>query len=90
MNTILWFVKQALEILALIGGIWIFIYILRNGTGAIKDLIQTIGSTVQAVCLLIRKKIITKMKERPEESKEEKATYEDYLEMLRKRGDMKS
>ena len=86
-HTIGWFIEQALSVLCIFIGVWIFFYILKNGTGAVKDIIRTIGMTVKTVCVWIREKLITKMEEE-HEGAQAKGKHEpmSYNEFCRKNG----
>lgn len=90
LNTITWFMEKGLEVACLIAGIWLFGYICRHGTGAIKSLIQTIGATVKALCEWIQQKVSEKKipfeeteKKKPEY--EVKLTREEFEDLIRKR-----
>ena len=51
---------------------WLLLkYIIRNGTGTIREVLDTIGIGIKAACLAIRKKIREKLLK--EEDKEEPA-----------------
>lgn len=89
MDTIKWFVDLAFNALCICAGIWLFGYIIKNGTGALKDLIRTISLTVKAMCIYIRKKIVNKVEEEPvkEEPKpdfEIHMTYEEFKDYMKK------
>ena len=88
MNTVIWFVKQALEVMFLFIGIWIFFYILKNGTGAIKEIMRTIGLTIKSVCYWVREKLIATMEKEPEEQQEKKGKHEPltYDEFCKRNG----
>lgn len=87
-HTIGWFIEQALSVLCIFIGVWIFFYILKNGTGAVKDIIRTIGMTVKTVCVWIREKLITKMEEEREGAQEKKGKHEPitYDEFCKRNG----
>ena len=57
-DVLLWFLNLAWKVLALAAGWILFKYVLRNGKGAFKDLLETIGLMVRAGCTLLRKKLI--------------------------------
>ena len=57
-DVLLFFLNLAWKVLALAAGWILFKYVLRNGKGAFKDLLETIGLMVRAGCTLLRKKLI--------------------------------
>ena len=79
-NTIGWFIRLALEVLALCAGCWLFGYIVKNGTGSIKDFMRTIGMTIKVICVWIRNKLIDSVKKEREAEKggHEPKTYDDF------------
>ena len=78
MDTIFWFMERDLSIVCVFIGIYIFMYICRNGTGAVKEIIRTIGATLKALCRWLQDKLSTE-KEEPEEEEEKERTYEIHL-----------
>ena len=77
MNTILWFVGKAFELTFVFVGLWIFFYICRHGTGAVKELIRTVGELIKALCYKINDKLTEKKPAKEPEVKEQ--TYEVHL-----------
>lgn len=57
-DVLLWFLNLAWKVLALAAGWILFKYVLRNGKGAFKELLETIGLMMRAGCTLLRKKLI--------------------------------
>ena len=91
LNTITWFMEKGLEVACLIAGIWLFGYICRHGTGAIKSLIQTIGATVKAICEWIQEKLSEKNPAgKTEETKfNVELTRDEFEELINKRNGFK-
>lgn len=71
LSTIEWFVRLALEVTCVFVGLWVFGYICRHGTGAVKELIRTIGLTVKAVCEWIQEKLSSQKEKKPAKDEEE-------------------
>ena len=78
MSTILWFIGKAFEVTFVFVGLWIFFYICKNGTGAIKELIRTAGELIKALCYKIQDKL-TEKKETEKEPEVKEQTYEVHL-----------
>lgn len=67
MDTILWFARLALSILAITIGWQVFLAILGKGNGAVADLINAMGRLFTAFC----ERIANKLKEKKPEEQEE-------------------
>lgn len=57
-DVLLFFLNLAWKVLALAAGWILFKYVLKNGKGAFKELLETIGLMVRAGCKLLKRKLI--------------------------------
>ena len=69
MEFIMWSVNFALKILGICMGVAVFVYIVRNGPAAVKELVRLVGLVIKAGVLWLEKKIHNH-DEKPAEQKE--------------------
>lgn len=75
-NTIGWTIGAALEVVCVLACIWLFGYIVKNGTGSLKDIIRTIGLTIRVICAWIRNKLVSSIEKEQKSKTEKKGKHE--------------
>jgi hypothetical protein len=79
MEFIFWTLNIAWKVLGLCIGWMLFRYILKNGSGTFRDILDTITIGIKAMGHAIRKKMLNYLKKESEaEDQEEKKIREDY------------
>lgn len=62
-----WMLGVGWKIAILMVGWYTLKYFVRNGTGTLKDLLETAGLAIRCACLNARKRLVARLKEEKEE-----------------------
>lgn len=78
MDAIIWSLNPALKLLGIAIGFMIFKEILKHGTDTFRNIVETIGLGIQAICLKIRSALLkTISKERGEQPTQDQEAEEE-------------
>ena len=70
MDTILWFARLALSVLAFVVGWQIFLAILGKGNGLVNDILETLVALLKSLCKKVQGKLSEKEEPKAEKPKE--------------------
>ena len=78
MDAIIWSLNLALKLLGIAIGFMIFKEIIKHGTGTFRNIVETIGLGIQAICLKIRSALLKAIqKERGEQPTQDQEAEEE-------------
>lgn len=77
MDTIMWFVNLAWRILLLYIGWIVFRFIMKNGRGTIKEILETIGIVIKTAALKLRMKVAECARKKEPEEEPDRETETD-------------